>query len=337
MRASISSPWPGWRGNSPRVGDRQCRLRRGRAAPTPPPVSYVPMLATKFDLQSHSTHSDGQLPPEEVVRAAAAAGVELLALSDHDSVEGVQSALGGRRYVRYHGRAGGRAVGRRAGLRGLPRPLVPDRPSGPPASGAHGGGPGRSLPPRGRDVRAPGGAWFRRGPHRPGGPPIDRRRARPAAPGHGRGHPSRQRPAPRGGRIGHDRAVHPGLSDPGKPAYKPRTRPTVQEAIGWIHDAGGVAIWAHPFWDVKDNETVLANIDRYREWGLDGVECFYPTFSAEQTRLVAGRSRSSASSRPARPTSTGPRTSSSAASWPTSCTARNRSWVRSPLSLSKHR
>jgi 3',5'-nucleoside bisphosphate phosphatase len=78
---------------------------------------------------------------------------------------------------------------------------------------------------------------------------------------------------------------------PGKPAYKPRTRPTVQEAIGWIHDAGGVAIWAHPFWDVKDNETVLANIDRYREWGLDGVECFYPTFSGAQTRLVAQRCR----------------------------------------------
>src|SRR6202035_3051620 len=51
------------------------------------------MLATKFDLQSHSTHSDGQLPPEEVVRAAAGAGVELLALSDHDSVVGVAAAL----------------------------------------------------------------------------------------------------------------------------------------------------------------------------------------------------------------------------------------------------
>jgi predicted metal-dependent phosphoesterase TrpH len=73
----------------------------------------------------------------------------------------------------------------------------------------------------------------------------------------------------------------------GKPAYMPRTRPTVQEAIGWIHDAGGVAIWAHPFWDVSEDETVLANIDQWQQWGLDGVECFYPTFSADQTHLVA--------------------------------------------------
>jgi predicted metal-dependent phosphoesterase TrpH len=78
---------------------------------------------------------------------------------------------------------------------------------------------------------------------------------------------------------------------PGTPAYVPRSRPTVEEAIGWIHDAGGLAIWAHPFWDVKENELVLANIDRYQQWGLDGVECFYPTYSAEQTRLLAARCR----------------------------------------------
>ncbi len=49
------------------------------------------MLA--FDLQSHSTRSDGTLAPAEVVRAAAAAGVELLALTDHDTVDGVEEAI----------------------------------------------------------------------------------------------------------------------------------------------------------------------------------------------------------------------------------------------------
>src|SRR2546426_6297087 len=46
-----------------------------------------------FDLQSHSVHSDGHLPAAEVVAHAAAAGVELLALSDHDTVDGVEEAL----------------------------------------------------------------------------------------------------------------------------------------------------------------------------------------------------------------------------------------------------
>ncbi len=46
----------------------------------------------RFDLQSHSICSDGALPPEEVVARAAAAGVELLALTDHDTVAGVAGA-----------------------------------------------------------------------------------------------------------------------------------------------------------------------------------------------------------------------------------------------------
>ena len=48
--------------------------------------------APEFDLQSHSVHSDGALEPAGVVAAAAAAGVELLALSDHDTAAGVPAA-----------------------------------------------------------------------------------------------------------------------------------------------------------------------------------------------------------------------------------------------------
>src|SRR4051812_16578712 len=47
-----------------------------------------------FDLQSHSVHSDGALAPAEVVARAADAGVELFALTDHDTVAGVDEALG---------------------------------------------------------------------------------------------------------------------------------------------------------------------------------------------------------------------------------------------------
>ncbi len=50
------------------------------------------MSQPTFDLQSHSTLSDGALSPADVVAAATAAGVELLALSDHDSALGVAEA-----------------------------------------------------------------------------------------------------------------------------------------------------------------------------------------------------------------------------------------------------
>src|ERR1700755_1075602 len=49
--------------------------------------------APTFDLQSHSTCSDGALAPAAVIAAAHAAGVELLALTDHDAVDGVDEAL----------------------------------------------------------------------------------------------------------------------------------------------------------------------------------------------------------------------------------------------------
>jgi len=45
-----------------------------------------------IDLHSHSTASDGTLSPTVLVRKAAEAGVEVLALTDHDSVSGVAEA-----------------------------------------------------------------------------------------------------------------------------------------------------------------------------------------------------------------------------------------------------
>ena len=46
----------------------------------------------KIDLHCHSNLSDGALPPAEVVARAHANGVEVLALTDHDTVAGVPAA-----------------------------------------------------------------------------------------------------------------------------------------------------------------------------------------------------------------------------------------------------
>lgn len=51
------------------------------------------------DLHCHSTVSDGWLSPAEVVRRAAANGVELLALTDHDEVGGLDEAIEAARDV----------------------------------------------------------------------------------------------------------------------------------------------------------------------------------------------------------------------------------------------
>jgi predicted metal-dependent phosphoesterase TrpH len=74
---------------------------------------------------------------------------------------------------------------------------------------------------------------------------------------------------------------------PGAPAYRRRTTPTVGEAIAAIHAAGGVAVWAHPFWDVEAPQDVVAAIDRFAALGLDGVEAFYVTHTREETEIAA--------------------------------------------------
>jgi predicted metal-dependent phosphoesterase TrpH len=72
----------------------------------------------------------------------------------------------------------------------------------------------------------------------------------------------------------------------GKPAFRTRQAPSVEQAIDLIHRAGGVAIWAHPFWDVSEAADVLATINRFQAAGLDGVEAFYVTHTREQTDLL---------------------------------------------------
>jgi predicted metal-dependent phosphoesterase TrpH len=65
--------------------------------------------------------------------------------------------------------------------------------------------------------------------------------------------------------------------------------PTVAQAIAVVHEVGGVAVWAHPFWDIAHPDAVLDTIDRFAKLGLDGVEAFYPTHDAVRAALIVER------------------------------------------------
>src|SRR6202020_2772943 len=49
-------------------------------------------LSLNIDLHTHSNYSDGTLSPAALIERAAAAGVEVLALTDHDTVAGLDEA-----------------------------------------------------------------------------------------------------------------------------------------------------------------------------------------------------------------------------------------------------
>jgi len=48
---------------------------------------------SRIDLHLHTTHSDGSLPPSEVLKLASKAGVTALAITDHDITSGIPEAI----------------------------------------------------------------------------------------------------------------------------------------------------------------------------------------------------------------------------------------------------
>lgn len=247
------------------------------------------MTPATFDLQSHSTHSDGALTPTQVVRAAAAAGVRLLALTDHDTVAGIPEAL---------------TAAAQAGIGLMPATEI---------TAVHDGGQDLHVLGYGIDPAEPAlaAALERSRTER-------ERRAEAMAAALGElgftldtaGLHAR---AARGETVGRphlaaavvgdpanrERLIAEGVLDPtafliaylieGRPAFRERDAPSVETAIGLIHGAGGVAVWAHPFWDIDAPDSVLEAIERFRAAGLDGVEVFYLTHTREQTELLAAR------------------------------------------------
>ncbi len=67
-----------------------------------------------------------------------------------------------------------------------------------------------------------------------------------------------------------------------------------ETAIDVIRNAGGIAVLAHPFeFAVKgaagsDGGDLRPMIDKLAQMGLAGIECYYPTHSAEQTEYLLG-------------------------------------------------
>ncbi len=245
-----------------------------------------------FDLQSHSTNSDGVLSAGEVVARAAAAGVQLLALSDHDTVAGVSEAISaGRR----HGLKVVSAVEISAVDEGSPVPrelhilgycidhtgaLITDRLSAFLADREQ-----RTL--RMRDGLLEVGFELDQAE-------LDERIAagKPIGRPHLAGAVLR---APANARrlaeenIDDIGSLIRGYLIEGRPAFRLRQTPTVAEAVQAIHEAGGLAVWAHPFWDIEDPAEVLSSIDRFLALGIDGIEAFYITHERPQTELLASR------------------------------------------------
>jgi 3',5'-nucleoside bisphosphate phosphatase len=239
-----------------------------------------------FDLQSHSIHSDGALPPADVIAHAASAGAELVALTDHDTIDGVAEA---REAAAKHGLAFSPAAelsavhGAHEDLHILGYEL--DDADDELEAVLH-----DFRGDRARRIGEMAGRLRELGfelddapleARRAAGKPIGRPHLADAV----LAHPANGQRLRDEGIDGRD-ALFPPYLVPGAAAYVARSRPTVAEAIEVVHAAGGVAVWAHPFWDLDRSEEALAALETFVAAGLDGVEAFYATHGPQETRLL---------------------------------------------------
>lgn len=73
---------------------------------------------------------------------------------------------------------------------------------------------------------------------------------------------------------------------PGRPGYVARFKYSTQEAIAAIKNAGGVAFLAHPHY-IANKEW----IDEFAGYGLDGIEVVYPRLSAATMANAAAKAQ----------------------------------------------
>lgn len=71
----------------------------------------------------------------------------------------------------------------------------------------------------------------------------------------------------------------------GNSCYAKRITYSPEESIQLIKEAGGMAILAHPVFITEDYDTLYSLAKELREYGLDGMECYYNCYTEEFSKM----------------------------------------------------
>jgi predicted metal-dependent phosphoesterase TrpH len=225
-----------------------------------------------YELHCHSTASDGTYPPAQVVAMAAARGVRVLSLTDHDTTDGIPAAA---------------AAAVAHGLTLIPGvELTCSVESG-------------EVHLLGYFVRAGDAqfqetlAEFRGGREDRGrrivtqlqsiGIPIDWERVKEIAGTAGVGRPHVARALVELGTVQDVTEAFDTYLGRGKPGYVERMKLDPGEAVRFVRAAGGVPVLAHPY-SVDDLHTTL---DAMVAAGLLGLEAYYQDYSPDEREALA--------------------------------------------------
>ena len=225
-------------------------------------LSYLGML----DLHAHTTCSDGSLTPTQLVALAAELGLSAVAVTDHDSVDGLEEGL---------------AAGERYGVEVVPGVEIPleyedftfDM-------------LGYFLRGRPSDEFKAQLARLRRdrdernrlilGKLRALGYPLDPAELAAVADGEAVGRPHIGEALRRRGFVGSITEAFERFLRRGAPAFVDRRRLGLGQAVRLIQGSGGVAVIAHPGILRTDDAGLRRLAREAARLGVVGFECYYP-------------------------------------------------------------
>jgi predicted metal-dependent phosphoesterase TrpH len=221
------------------------------------------------DLHTHSTASDGTLPPERVIEAAESCGLAAIALTDHDTIDGVRPA---------------RDAAERAGIRVIAGVELSayDQDHEVHLLALHLSQLG-PLERKLTDLRVSRHARAVRIVERLNelGISLTLDEVLLQSNGGAVGRPHVARAMVARGLVADFRDAFARYLGAKGSAFVPKDRLSVEDAIAIAHEAGAIAIWAHPGDGGRRDrlEPLIAA-------GLDGVEVRHPSHSSEDTKRL---------------------------------------------------
>jgi predicted metal-dependent phosphoesterase TrpH len=239
-----------------------------------------------IDLHCHSTASDGRLTPTQLIERAKSLNVRALALTDHDTVAGLGmfhqagkkfgvETISGVEISAEYARGTMHILGlmvdpQHQAFRAFLKKLADGRKVRNPQIVARLNELGMAITME--EVEAEAGVKD----NAPGGGAIDKSVGRPHI----------AAVLIKKGYVRNKQEAFDKYLAKGAVAYITRFVATPHDSIEQIRSAGGLAILAHPTYLKAENDADLEKIVcELKDQGLDGMECWYSTHTAQQTEL----------------------------------------------------
>lgn len=226
------------------------------------------------DLHTHTTASDGQYAPARLAGLAKERGLEVLAVTDHDTIAGVDEAM---------------AAGERLGVRVIRGVELSAKEHHNFHILGYGFREGETELTRlcerlraGRDERKYKIIGFLREK----GADIDLAEVEELAGGGVIARPHFAQVLVRHGYAADNREAFDRYLDNAE--YRQRVtrfKADARACVEAIHAAGGKASLAHPYQMGLPDDELEALVRQLKDWGLDAIECFYPKYAPEQQTL----------------------------------------------------